>query len=473
MFQAVPQSFTSQQASSPPIDNMHSIPEATTLMTSRPNGQPKPRKMRASCDACSRAKVKCDKVRPTCHRCGSMGICCNYSPSMRLGKPRKNRHPDGTIMREVSPASNCGPMAPRPDMIPRTTAYASESSPEPTDPFFFGPATPEYHSNYQDAFMGGGFDGSQSPASYSEAGSLVSGWSNDDQLMFGSPPDIYAPVPQFTPVAPTFHGHVRSTSLHSQPEMFAPMDPLSSPPLGQTFFPITDSMFPQDKMVNSPPQMVPAPLPTPVSATMPNHDCTQFAFQTLNSLYSPPSSQPSANDFNGTSEGLPTLDAVLSTNKSAVDKLYVLLGCPCSTNPHFSTTIAFTITKILSWYQAIAGVHDQDDPAGNTSMEAFIHTPISLGDFRLEVEDEETFRTQLVLGELRKVEKLIDKFSERYCKSANPTETGIEGGVYNALEQLLRTRVRDTFKITMRTAPEDVKRQVASRSQNRARFNTL
>jgi hypothetical protein len=71
------------------------------------------------------------------------------------------------------------------------------------------------------------------------------------------------------------------------------------------------------------------------------------------------------------------------------------------------------------------------------------------------------------------VEKLIDQFSERYCKTANPAETGIEGGVYTALEQLLRTRVRDTFKVTMRTAPEDVKRQVASRSQNRARFNTL
>jgi len=28
-------------------------------------------------------QVKCDKVRPTCHRCGNMGICCNYSPSMR------------------------------------------------------------------------------------------------------------------------------------------------------------------------------------------------------------------------------------------------------------------------------------------------------------------------------------------------------------------------------------------------------
>ncbi|KAF1911831.1 hypothetical protein BDU57DRAFT_460470 [Ampelomyces quisqualis] len=442
-------------------------------MNTRPNGEPKPRKMRASCDACSRAKVKCDKVRPTCHRCGNMGICCNYSPSMRLGKPRKNRNPDGTIMREVSPASSCGPMAPRPDMIPRTTAYASESSPEPTDPFFFGPATPEYH--YQDAFMSSAFDGSQSPASYSEAGSLVSGWSSDDHLMFGTPADMLTPIPQFTPSGPHFHGHVRSTSMHSQPDMFAPMDALNSPSLpSHPFFPLTDPIFTQDKMANSPPPMIPAPLPTPPASTaLHGHDCTQFAFQTLNSLYAPPSSQPSANDFNGTSVGLPTLDAVLSTNKAAVDKLYVLLSCPCSSNPHFSTTIAFTVTKILSWYQAIAGVHDPEDSSINTPMEAFTHTSISLGDFGLKVEDEDTFRTQLVLSELRKVEKLIDKFSERYCKAANTADTGIESGVYGALEQLLRTRVRDTFKATMRTAPEDIKRQVASRSQNRVRFNTL
>src|SRR4051794_7939031 len=97
-----------------------------------------------------------------------MGICCNYSPSMRyaihpifealrsllcrLGKPRKNRNPDGTIKRDVSPVGSYGPLGARMELIPRTTSYAYESSPEPTDPFFFGPSTPEYH--YQDAFMG-------------------------------------------------------------------------------------------------------------------------------------------------------------------------------------------------------------------------------------------------------------------------------------------------------------------------------
>jgi Fungal Zn(2)-Cys(6) binuclear cluster domain len=46
-------------------------------------------KMRASCDSCLRSKVKCSKNKPVCSRCLSSGSDCNYSPSSRAGKPRK------------------------------------------------------------------------------------------------------------------------------------------------------------------------------------------------------------------------------------------------------------------------------------------------------------------------------------------------------------------------------------------------
>lgn len=379
-------------------------------------------------------------------------------------------------MRDVSPASSCGPLGPRPDMIPRTTSYTTESSPEPSDPFFFGPATPEYH--FQDAYMANGFDGSQSP--YSETGSFVGGWSNEDHMLFQSPSEVYTSMPQFPPPSP-YAGHVRTSSVQSQPEMFTPIESISSPPMAspQYFTTMAEQqtipMFSQDKMATSPPPMAPAPLPTPpTSATVQSHDCTQYAWQTLNSLYSPPSSQPAASDFNGTPNGLPTLDTVLSTTKAAVDKLFVLLGCQCSANPNFSMTIMFTIMKILSWYQAISGANPTEgDSAANVQMEAFAHTPISLGDFRLEGEDEHTFRSQLVLAELRKVEKLVDKFSERYCKGTPAMEMGIDGGVYGALEKTLRQRVSDTLHVTLRTAPEEVKRFYASRNQNRNRTHTL
>ena len=377
-------------------------------------------------------------------------------------------------MRDVSPANPCAPLNlnQHPDMIPRTASYTTESSPEPTDPFFFGPATPEYH--FQDAYMPNAFDGNQSP--FSETHSFINGWSNDDHLMFTSPSDMLTSLPPFS--ASSYVSHHRTSSMHSQPEMFAPMEGLNSPLASPTFFGMSEQqslpIFNHDKMTVSPPTMTQSPLPTPpASATTSSHDCTQFAFQTLNSLYSPPASQPAAGDFNGSSNGLPTLDAVLSTNKSAVDKLFVLLGCQCSSNPHFSTTIAFTIVKILSWYQAITGANLPENDSPITPMEAFSRSPASLSDFSPMSECDDSYRAQLVLAELRRVEKLIDKFSERYTKNANLIETGIEGGVYGALESLLRTRVRDTFKVTMRNAPEDVKRQVASRSHNRSRTHTL
>lgn len=50
------QDFAQPQPSLRRVVNMHTMQE-TTIMTTRPNGEQKPRKMRASCDACSRAKV--------------------------------------------------------------------------------------------------------------------------------------------------------------------------------------------------------------------------------------------------------------------------------------------------------------------------------------------------------------------------------------------------------------------------------
>ena len=60
--------------------------------------------------------------------------------------------------------------------------------------------------------------------------------------------------------------------------------------------------------------------------------------------------------------------------------------------------------------------------------------------------------------------------SERFCKGAKATETSIDGSVYSALEALLRTRVLDTYKVNMRTVPEEVKLQIASLAQRRSPY---
>ncbi|KAF2804760.1 uncharacterized protein BDZ99DRAFT_502226 [Mytilinidion resinicola] len=440
----------------------------------------KPRKLRASCDACSRAKVKCDKVRPTCHRCGNMGICCNYSLSMRLGKPRKNRSMDMSLMRDVSPASSCGAFGSRLDMRPRTTASTAESSPEPIDPFFFGPNTPEYP--YQDAFMAG-FNSRYSPES--TTGPSLPGYHTEDLFLAPSSEPLFStPLSHFPS---SYHTGALSTPItmpgHSTP-FPAPQNThysMSSQAPTHYYPPDAQSYF--SPKYTPDPTTTPAalrPLPTPSAAptssplaARDHHDCTDVAFATLGALCAPPAYQPSAADF-GTASGLPSLDAVLATTKDAVDKVATLLGCPCSANPHYSTTVAFTIIKILAWHQAVAGLGAPDlsvDGNGNGSgraqyqepLAAFTATPVARGAFqRGGGEGEARLRAQVVLGELRRVEELVDGFSERYCKAAarEEVEGGSRvGGVYGSLETLLRTRVRETVKMALGRASEDVRRQ--------------
>ena len=54
--------------------------------------KPETRKLRASCDHCYLAKIRCSKELPTCGRCQRHGYSCRYSPSQRMGKPRKFIH---------------------------------------------------------------------------------------------------------------------------------------------------------------------------------------------------------------------------------------------------------------------------------------------------------------------------------------------------------------------------------------------
>lgn len=64
------------------------LPKAPSSTTSATT--PKQPRLRASCDGCFLAKVKCSKARPVCSRCLTVGLVCRYSPSSRPhGKPRR------------------------------------------------------------------------------------------------------------------------------------------------------------------------------------------------------------------------------------------------------------------------------------------------------------------------------------------------------------------------------------------------
>lgn len=69
----------------------HNTTPASTSSSSSTAKQPR---LRASCDGCFLAKVKCTKSRPVCSRCLAVGLVCRYSPSSRSLGSHKQTHTD-------------------------------------------------------------------------------------------------------------------------------------------------------------------------------------------------------------------------------------------------------------------------------------------------------------------------------------------------------------------------------------------
>jgi hypothetical protein len=85
-----------------------------------------------------------------------------------------------------------------------------------------------------------------------------------------------------------------------------------------------------------------------------------------------------------------------------------------------------------------------------------LDTPITIGGYKIEPDDEYVLILQIVLSELRKVGKLIDAFAVQYpaanpnaCAvgSANDAMNGLsdygEASVYKSLERYLRCQVSE------------------------------
>ena len=68
-----------------------------TLPSASDSRSKKATKLRATCDACKDAKVRCNRDVPTCYRCRNQKLNCVYNLSRRMGRPRRNRCDAGSV----------------------------------------------------------------------------------------------------------------------------------------------------------------------------------------------------------------------------------------------------------------------------------------------------------------------------------------------------------------------------------------
>ena len=71
---------------------------------------------------------------------------------------------------------------------------------------------------------------------------------------------------------------------------------------------------------------------------------------------------------------------------------------------------------------------------------------VAVGAYRLDQEDEQKLKVEIMSIELRRTRVLVSKLQDRYSQAHGELEIG----VHNALRSLLSSRLEDAFKILLR-----------------------
>ncbi|RPA88301.1 hypothetical protein BJ508DRAFT_357029 [Ascobolus immersus RN42] len=396
-------------------------------------------KLRASCDACSLSKVKCDRQQPTCQRCQNLRVNCTYSPSRRMGKPAGS----GSQKRAQQQAAQ---QAAQQVGMNRLGVLTPEREPCPSVPQSSAQSpTPEraYSNDYTaDVF-----------------GLYLPEFDSLSQMQWGEP--------QFAITPPNSTAYFHDDLLSSTADMF--LENFQSP--ASTVSDSYEESIPQYfTPTPTPPSWRPSPPPTVEESYKPFtpsnsptdpvckgiHDCHSLASQTLASLNLPNAHCHSAASQISISPALPTIDQVLTNNRAAVNTVTNLLSCNCSFDPNFGILLSLICSKILSSYEAISkgkfSTPNSDSSSTGYSVPGspqpehfFMEIAIRIGDYQLEPDAQLT--VQLILGEVQRVGKLVEKFSERFCKSTSSSPAGsdvAEAGICMSLESFLKLRVKST-----------------------------
>jgi hypothetical protein len=414
-----------------------------------PTRMPRPPKLRASCDECGSAKLKCDRNQPNCGRCISLCLKCVYGVSQKAGKPR----------RALQDAS-CPPSTPKSNPFGPNTNGPPGSTADSTAIGSSLPRPPNWKTD--------------SCASYMAIDDLCS-WHTKDPFHLGNGAG-----------SSVFDSLLDSASLFPMTDR--------TPDLGSYSSPDWNTAIPQSHVHSRADHTSVGERPADSS----EHNCFREAFAILGSLSSQtpvvsqpfPSamSMPSSTSTPESTTRLP-LDHVLGLSREAIRRLGPLLVCSCARSPHLALLYASIISQILIWYHQ--AVYDsQSTPSdSNTSLpgseshqpsnEGSISsstttrnvtqrqpsptrtkstvlsiTPIEMAIGTFNVDDlrvQAAVKVQLLSGEIRRAGNLIDQFTSRSTSGPYGIGEDIIGGagsLYQSLDSWLRGKHSSLANLT-------------------------
>lgn len=368
--------------------------------------------LRAACDLCSAAKVRCDKVRPSCIRCVQNNVHCCYSESRRHGRP--SWHKRTPMKRQGAPS---GAVLDEPHL---TRIHVDQGRIFPTQ-------------------------GMQSPL-------LTNDLNIPLPLSFGNSIDTTFIQPG------TFEPHADISDLAN----WSPAEPdrILSAGLGTNNLPVIDQSL-GDELQNG--SSITRDVPS-VPTTTSKHDCEARAISILGSMQHGEmrrglmSCATDPSDAYASLELTPSFDRVIAVNQAALSGWKELMRCSCAQCPHLILLYVSVLSKMLFWYR-IAATQSQssDDTLEYESSTAFIDlgnlsacnkriptteesptvdrfkvrpTTIQIGNLNLDEDSQANLRSVILLRELRNTENAIQALKDVDRKSIiNKAEEAVRSTV--------------------------------------------
>lgn len=387
-------------------------------------------RLRASCDGCFLAKVKCSKTRPTCFRCLACGTDCKYSPSLRVGKPSTNR--------QISNSNININAADRDTNIDEAFRFASDSQAMPIAPdekknIAFGFDTDPPISSFPED------ERRENLSSANMTGSLPNDVLADayDLALPPSTTELFDPLLSWMAIPPNELGN--PVVQNDQGTMMSwPNSPGAVPQLN-SFTPLFDSQpsnlpFPPRTNAENPSSnaLLDASYPpdcrTNTKISSPPCNCLTTCLQSLQALH----------NHSSTTRLISAFDTALTINRKAVEGCASILACSeCISKSGSNTTtmlLATIMDKILSFYQ----VELQSEFSGTTGADS----QMSIGNYRVANEDGHWFRNEILWRELRKLEDLFGRFREVCGRNGRDKNAG----VYSALLGHLSKRLQIAYE---------------------------
>jgi hypothetical protein len=424
--------------------------------------KPRIQRLRASCDGCFAAKVKCSKSRPICSRCLACGTDCKYSPSSRAGKPPRaeSRRPSQSSLQsglpkadpklddtvnstfiysrslsagqegENSPAFTVDTNWPTPSGSTDAGRQSLSSNTTPSlgsETLIEGDVLPIHHTNEALALplhpAGELFEQNLSwiPTSHPDIDMKYRSPSQGGILMPSS--NSITNIPH-SPLAPWLESNNNTTITGFTQEVGSDFtDFMSSPP---SFF--SDQPMQKFDLVSR----------SGTGTGTGNCNCFTTCLQALQALH----------NHAGPAQVAPPFDVVLTVNGKAVEGCATMLACSnCVSKSGSHTTamlLATIIEKIMSFYREAS----QNHFGFTRDSQRRQSVPLTFGTYTIASEDGRWLEMEILWRELRKLEELFIKFKEICSQGVmSVMDEGEDASVQTALMTHLSQSLKFTFEV--------------------------